>query len=105
MNAREAEVLRLFAAEVRRHFPTARIWAFGSRVRGEAREDSDLDVCVVVDELDEAADKAIMRIAWRVGFDHDLLISTVTYSGDEFGRGPLAASPLVRTVREEGVAA
>ena len=105
MNPRDTEVLRQFAAEVRRRFPTAQIWAFGSRVHGQAREGSDFDVCVVVDDLDEAADAAIMRIAWRVGFDHDLLITTVTYSKDEFERGPVAASPLVLSIRREGVAA
>lgn len=34
--------LNLFAHQIRRAFPDARIWAFGSRVKGNASWESDL---------------------------------------------------------------
>ncbi len=101
----DAHILSQFAAAVRTRLPEARIWAFGSRVRGDFVEDSDLDVCVVIDSLDEATDKAIIDIAWRIGFENDSVISTVTYSQYEFEKGPCSESPLVWTIREEGLAA
>jgi predicted nucleotidyltransferase len=51
MSERDRSILELFAARVRECFPEARIWAFGSRARGEATWESDLDVCVVVEDL------------------------------------------------------
>jgi predicted nucleotidyltransferase len=101
----DERILTQFAAAVRSRFPEARIWAFGSRVRGDFTEESDLDVCVVLRALDEAIDETIMGIAWEIGFEHDVVISTVTYSEEEFERGPCSASGLVRSIREDGLAA
>ena len=93
-----------FAGRVRLRFPDARVWAFGSRARGDAARESDLDVCVVVDRLDEQRDREIIGIAWEVGFAHDVVISTLTFSQQEFAAGPLAVSPIVTSILHEGVA-
>ncbi len=105
LSKRDNEILDEFASLVREHFSDARIWAFGSRTRGEATEESDLDVCVVVDRLDDSIDRVIMDIAWQVGFEHDAVISTVTYSRNEFETGPCSESTLVQNVLNAGVAA
>lgn len=105
MQERDRRVLELFARRVRERFADARVWAFGSRARGSATPESDLDVCIVVEVLDEESDSAVMDVAWQVGFDNDLVISTVTYSRDEFEHGPLSDSALVRTIVREGIAA
>ncbi len=102
---RDRNILSHCSSLVRQRFPEARIWAFGSRTTGLATEESDLDVCVVVNRLDDGVDRAIMDIAWQVGFDHDVIISTVTYSVQEFDRGPCSESTLVQNVLNEGVAA
>jgi hypothetical protein len=41
----DRQILDLFATRVREHFPEARIWAFGSRARGDATWESDLGPC------------------------------------------------------------
>lgn len=105
MNERDLKILQTFAVEIRKIFPTARIWAFGSRVSGGASPDSDFDVCVVVNSLDEESDKRIMDVAWSVGFENDVVISTVTYSTRDFESGPITASPFVRSLLATGVAA
>jgi len=105
MHERDRETLRMFAARVREFHPTARIWAFGSRTRGEAKSESDLDVCVVLDQVDANIRRQISDLAWEIGFDQDLVISTVVFSVEMFERGRCSASGLVQTVRQEGVAA
>ena len=105
MNQEDQAILEAFAEQVRSRFPFARIWAFGSRARESSSPDSDLDVCVVVGDLTEAVDREIMSMAWEVGFESDVVIATVTFSEAEFSDGPLAASPLVRAIRREGIAA
>ena len=105
MNVRDENVLSSFAARLRQSLPHASLWGFGSRVRGDAAAESDLDVCVVVEHLDRSARALIRQIAWEVGFDNDVVITTVKYSRDAFEHGPSSVSPLVRTVLKEGVPA
>jgi predicted nucleotidyltransferase len=105
MLERDRIILEQFAARVRVLYPEARIWAFGSRTRGDAGTDSDLDVCVVLSHVDADIRTIISDIAWEVGFDQDLFISTVVFSTEMFERGRCSASSLVQTIREEGVVA
>ncbi|OGV63120.1 MAG: hypothetical protein A3K19_08395 [Lentisphaerae bacterium RIFOXYB12_FULL_65_16] len=104
MSLQDSNILQQFAALVRSACGPAEIRAFGSRARGNADPESDMDVCVVLERLDEAIDRRVMRLAWEVGFQNGIVLSTVTYSRDEFAKGPCAASPLVRTIIREGVA-
>jgi predicted nucleotidyltransferase len=105
MEAHDRKILEEFAGRVRRLFPGARIWAFGSRARGDAREDSDFDVCVVTAKPRASTEAAIREIAWEVAFARGLVITALCYKEEEFSRGPRAASSLVRHIMTEGVAA
>jgi len=103
LTKKDKDVFTFFALQVRERFPDARVWAFGSRVKGHFTEESDLDVCVVLDRLDDVIDQIIMGIAWEVGFENDVIISTVTYSQQEFDVGPCSESPLVQNIQSAGV--
>jgi len=99
----DQECLDLFTNSVRSLYPDAAVWAFGSRVRGEEHKDSDLDICIVLEEVDWETRRKISDIAWEIGFERDRLLSTVVFSKDDFENGPPSASPLVRSIRDEGV--
>ena len=105
MRESDSIILRQFVSRVRRLFPEARIWAFGSRARGEASSESDFDVCIVIPDADGDGKGRVQRIAWEVGFEHGLVITALCYDEAEFTQGPRAASPLVRTILREGVVA
>ena len=94
-----------FARRVRQRFPGARIWVFGSRVRGDADPESDLDCLVVLDRVDRATDRAIRDIAWEVGLDRGVVITTVVLDEAQFHHGPASESTLVANVLREGVPA
>lgn len=101
----DRDALSAFAQCVRAQVGEARIWAFGSRARGEASWDSDLDLLVVVKALDRPRDLAIRRIAWEVGFERGFLVATVVVDEEQFERGPISESTLLVTIRREGIAA
>ena len=103
MKRRDKRIFTQFAQLVRQQFPDARIWAFGSRVKGTATEESDLDVCVVVHTKNHTIKRNIRDVSWQVGFENDLLISTIIYSDEEFEHGPCSFSPIVKTILREGV--
>ncbi len=101
----DLKALEQFASRIRLVFSESRIWAFGSRARGEGTWESDLDVCVVLNQMGSDIRARISAIAWEVGFEHDVFISTVVFSKQMFEEGPPSAGPLVKTILEEGVAA
>ena len=103
MKRRDKRILTEFATLVRQQFPDARIWAFGSRVKGTATKESDLDVCVVVHSKNDAIKRSIRNVSWQVGFDNNLVIATIIYSDEEFECGPCSFSPIVKTILREGV--
>ena len=105
MSPEDRRLLALFSARVRALEPRARIWAFGSRARGDHVPDSDLDVCVVVPEPTERLREQVSLGAWEVGFDNDALITAVVFSEDDFEDGVMSVSSLVCNIRREGVAA
>ena len=101
----DRRILNQFSARIRRHFPGARIWAFGSRARGVATWESDFDTCIVLDRVDDAIDRQIRDIAWEVGFENDRVITTIVLDSDQFERGPMSESTLVGNILQEGVVA
>jgi predicted nucleotidyltransferase len=105
MADRDHHVLENFAVRVRQHFPGARIWAFGSRARGDATWESDLDICVVINDLTDEDRHTIGHIAWEVGFEHEMVITAVCFTEEEFERGPMSESTLVMNILREGVTA
>ena len=105
LSKKDRGVLKDFSIAIRKKFPEARIWAFGSRTKGMVSVESDLDVCVVIENLDDDADRQIMGAAWEVGFENDIIISTISYSRKEFDDGPCSESLLVDSILSEGIAA
>ena len=77
---------------------------FGSRARGDADEDSDLDVFIEVETLDKELKAKISDIAWEVGFYNDSIhISPLIFTRYEIEESPLRISSIVKVIAEEGV--
>lgn len=76
---------------------------FGSRARGDQDEYSDMDVSIEVNSVDSRVKEKIADIAWEVGFENFLVISPVIFTTDEIRNSPLRASPILKSITEEGV--
>jgi predicted nucleotidyltransferase len=102
---READ--RRIAREFRRRLsaiaPIVDLRVFGSRARGDAAPDSDLDLFIELEEATPELRQRISEIAWEVGFEMDRMISTVVTTRDDLEHGAMGANPLVLNVEREGV--
>ena len=105
MSIDDRRLLDQFAERVRAHAPSAVIYAFGSRARGTADPESDLDLCVIVPEVTREISDAVGTVAWEIGFEAGRVLAPIMVSADAFERGPLSASTLVANIRREGVSA
>lgn len=76
---------------------------FGSRARGDAEDDSDLDVFVEVESLDKILKERILEVVWEVGFENFMVISPLIFSRDEIENSPLRSSPIVKVIFQEGL--
>jgi len=95
-------------AELRRGFEEiygdrlVKLVLFGSHARGDAREDSDIDVIVVlkgeVDDWEEGRRHSEFRAA--LCLEHDVVVTPFYMSEERFGG---EQSPLLLNVRREGV--
>src|SRR6056297_2542491 len=98
MQSKQLQILQEFADKLRSVYSEARIWAFGSSVKETATAESDLDICVVLPKMQSEDRFVVSDIAWEIGFFHDLHLSTIVISEEDFEFGPVSTSPLLDAV-------
>ncbi len=107
MDKRDKELILEFKkrlpSELERHLK--RLIIFGSRVRGEAVEESDIDVIALVDEKIPEIEKQLEDIAYQIMWDHDFkpIISLKVLSEAQFYNALNRGFSFYRHVEKEGV--
>ena len=105
MTKEDRKIFKEFTDRVHERFSDARVWAFGSRVRGDATWESDFDMFIVLSEVDQIIDRWIRDLAWEVGFNNDRVITTVLLNNEQFDNGPMSESTIVGNILREGISA
>ena len=103
MNAKDLAIARKFKELVVNKVPVRDVRVFGSRARGTAVNESDLDVLVTVTNLDHEIDRYISDCAWEAGFPEDIVIVPIVVDHHEIEDGPLSESSFIQTVKREGI--
>jgi uncharacterized protein len=76
---------------------------FGSRARGEATEESDLDVLVVVRKKDRALCRRIVEESLEVDLAYEINLAPTILSADEYQQNQEYGTPFYHNVEREGV--
>jgi predicted nucleotidyltransferase len=80
----------------------SRVILYGSKARGEATEDSDIDILVVLKDIkNQSVEKMkIRQISWEICYKYDLLLSVIVRSEQDYLRKD---TPLLMNVEKEGI--
>ena len=102
-----AEALARFTRALRGRFGprVVELVLFGSRARGEAHEDSDVDVLVVIDELSDEERVSVIDLAYAAGNTASdwVGLSPLAYSSEQATRMRAGGRRLVRDIDREGI--
>ena len=96
-------VVTTFAHETRRRLGVhlRELVLFGSRARGDARQTSDYDMLVVVDEKTSEIRNQLLDIEVEILTRYEVLVTSVLRSAQEWQRSQ--GLPLAKNIEREGV--
>ena len=103
LTSEDAHRLQLFKQGLLAFTPVSHLAAYGSRARGEAGADADLDLFVEVPSLTPTLRRQIRELAWEISLAEGCVISTFVTTPQALATGPLGALPLLRAIEKEGV--
>lgn len=81
-----------------------RMLVYGSKARGEARKDSDLDVLLIVADAQAEMKEALRRIGYALDPYGDRQVSILAYTESEWRERLEKGLPFQRNVAREGLA-
>ena len=102
---RERQAAMEFVERVRRRFDGQLVSAvlFGSRARGEAEPDSDMDVLVVMSSAEPEIRKEIRHLAVEVWLEHGFYLSTRVWSQAHWRKLEELRTLLYQNIRRDGI--
>jgi DNA polymerase sigma len=104
MTSSDRSVLLRLKALLTERVPLSELILFGSRARGDADPDSDMDVVVLVQgEITKEIRDHVSDCAWEAGFEQGVIVVPVAFSREEWETGPERSSLLAAAVTAEGL--
>ena len=93
-----------FAEELRKRYGQAvlDVRLFGSFARGEADEESDVDVAVVLERVDWTTQRDVIDLATDIGLPLDLRISPSIFDAETYATWRAQERPLVMDIERQG---
>jgi len=93
----DARIARKVKRRLLKVTPVKRLIVYGSRARGKAASDSDIDLCIEGPDVTPDMRRKNSEIAWEVSLETGIEISTLIY------RNQLAGQPIIKAIEMDGV--
>ncbi len=103
LNENEKKAVETLKNELKGRFNVRDIRLFGSKVRGQAGPDSDVDIMIELAKRTPEIESEIDDITFEVNLKNDSFITTIVFGQDELQRGPMKESPIYKTIQKEGI--
>jgi len=99
----ELAAVRKLKETLTRDFGLVGLKLIGSKARGDSDTESDIDLVIVLKDYDWERQMAIYDVCFELSVEHDVLLSPIIYSDEEFSSPLIRATPFYEAVAEEGV--
>ncbi len=100
----EKQALEKLKKKIREKFPSAEIILYGSKVRGDFDDESDIDLLILIDgEVNSKIEEEISKIAYEIELEYDVVFGKVIESKDFWNSKLAKAMPLHQNIDKEGV--
>jgi uncharacterized protein len=105
LSTHEREALAAFRQELARHHRdrVQPVFLFGSKARGDAGPDSDVDVLVALTTDDPRVRSDVRRLAARISLEYGLLISVRAAGRSRWAELARYRFPLYQAIQAEGI--
>jgi uncharacterized protein len=106
LTATEKGWLDEYRAVLEKEFPgvVEQLLIFGSKARGTATEDSDLDVLLILREGDWRLKEAITKPGYMLSIETGVVPSFLVYTREEWEARRQGQAPIWQTITRDGVA-
>ncbi len=99
----EDRALKELRKSVTSEYPVIDMRLYGSKARGDADPDSDLDVMIEISHCTPQIMADIDDMVYRINLENDVLISTLIFGRTELENGPMSESPIYKVIQREGI--
>lgn len=101
----EKQGVRAFAEKVKRLLGSSLLEfsVFGSKVRGDFDQESDIDILVVIEDEDWRVREEVVKIASDINMEYECNISPVIYSRREHEMNRYFGTLFIKEIEREGV--
>lgn len=101
--ANETQVLRALKKRLQDRYDLLEMKVFGSKARGEAAPDSDIDLFILLRKVNWQIEREIYDLCFEINLEYNVFISPVIFSEKELEDLSMKSSPFVTTIEREGI--
>ena len=103
LNENEKKAVETLKGKLKGRFDVRDIRLFGSKSRGKADSDSDVDIMIELAKRTPEIESEIDDIIFEINLRHDSFITTIVFGQNEVKYGPMKESPIYKVIQREGI--